>query len=123
MVTGYCVKCKKSREMKGAKQVKLKNGRPAVSGTCHYLWNKNVQDWQDGLVFQAHFSLSLSQEKEMEYYSTPILFPIFLLRICFRLSMPSLLCVFQSTKKSPRMENLDRAFWIMCPLFVLLNDA
>ncbi|MDA4130757.1 MAG: DUF5679 domain-containing protein [Thaumarchaeota archaeon] len=34
MVTGYCVKCKKSREMKNAKQVKLKNGRPAVSGTC-----------------------------------------------------------------------------------------
>ncbi|HZW55061.1 MAG: DUF5679 domain-containing protein [Thaumarchaeota archaeon] len=34
MVQGYCVKCKKSREIKGAKQVKLKNGRPAVSGTC-----------------------------------------------------------------------------------------
>jgi RNase P subunit RPR2 len=34
MVTGYCVKCKKSREIKNPKQVKLKNGRPAVSGTC-----------------------------------------------------------------------------------------
>jgi len=34
MVQGYCVKCKKSREIKGAKQTKLKNGRPAVTGTC-----------------------------------------------------------------------------------------
>jgi RNase P subunit RPR2 len=34
MVTGYCVKCKKKREMKSPKQVMLKNGRPAVSGTC-----------------------------------------------------------------------------------------
>ncbi|HXQ91844.1 MAG TPA: DUF5679 domain-containing protein [Nitrososphaerales archaeon] len=34
MVTGYCVKCKKKREMKNPKQVVLKNGRPAVSGTC-----------------------------------------------------------------------------------------
>jgi len=34
MVTAYCVKCKKKREMKNPKQVKLKNGRPAVSGTC-----------------------------------------------------------------------------------------
>jgi len=34
MVTAYCVKCKKSREMKNPKQVKMKNGRPAVTGTC-----------------------------------------------------------------------------------------
>jgi RNase P subunit RPR2 len=30
----YCVKCKKKREMKGEKQVTLKNGRNAISGTC-----------------------------------------------------------------------------------------
>lgn len=34
MVTAYCVKCKKSQEMKNPKQVKMKNGRPAVTGTC-----------------------------------------------------------------------------------------
>lgn len=34
MVQGYCVKCKKQREIKGAKATKLKNGRPAVTGTC-----------------------------------------------------------------------------------------
>ena len=33
-VKGYCVKCKKKSTMSGAKQVKLKNGRPAVTGTC-----------------------------------------------------------------------------------------
>ena len=31
---GYCVKCKKKREMKNMKEVTLKNGRKAVTGTC-----------------------------------------------------------------------------------------
>lgn len=30
----YCVKCKAKREMKGEKQVTMKNGRPAVQGIC-----------------------------------------------------------------------------------------
>jgi hypothetical protein len=30
----YCVKCKKKREMKGEKQIIMKNGRNAISGTC-----------------------------------------------------------------------------------------
>lgn len=30
----YCVKCKKKREMKEAQKVKMKNGRPAMKGTC-----------------------------------------------------------------------------------------
>ena len=30
----YCVKCKDKREMKGEKQVTMKNGRPAIQGTC-----------------------------------------------------------------------------------------
>ena len=33
-VMGYCVKEKKKREIKNPKQVKLKNGRPAVKGVC-----------------------------------------------------------------------------------------
>jgi len=32
--TGYCVKCKEKVEMKGAKEVTLKNGRKAMNGTC-----------------------------------------------------------------------------------------
>ena len=32
MVEGYCVKCKAKREMKDAKSVTLKNGKPAMSG-------------------------------------------------------------------------------------------
>lgn len=34
MVEGYCVKCKKKREIKNAKNVTLKNKKPAVSGVC-----------------------------------------------------------------------------------------
>jgi hypothetical protein len=30
----YCLKCRAKREMQGAKQVTLKNGRPATQGTC-----------------------------------------------------------------------------------------
>ncbi len=32
--TAYCVKCKAKSEMKDAKEVKMKNGRPAMKGTC-----------------------------------------------------------------------------------------
>ena len=34
MVTAYCVKCKTKREMKDAKEVKVKNGRSAMKGIC-----------------------------------------------------------------------------------------
>jgi DNA polymerase II large subunit len=30
----YCVKCKTKRELTDAKEVVLKNGRPALKGTC-----------------------------------------------------------------------------------------
>ena len=30
----YCVKCKAKREMNDATETKMKNGKPAVSGTC-----------------------------------------------------------------------------------------
>ncbi len=30
----YCVKCKAKVEVKDPKEVEMKNGRPAVSGTC-----------------------------------------------------------------------------------------
>ncbi len=32
--TAYCVKCKAKREMKDAQKVEMKNGRPAMKGTC-----------------------------------------------------------------------------------------
>lgn len=31
---GYCVKCYAKREMKDARAVTLKNGRPATQGVC-----------------------------------------------------------------------------------------
>ncbi len=30
----YCMKCRKKREMKDTKAVKMKNGRPATKGVC-----------------------------------------------------------------------------------------
>jgi len=33
-VMAYCVKEKKMHAMKDPKQIKMKNGRPAVTGTC-----------------------------------------------------------------------------------------
>ncbi|MEM0286732.1 MAG: DUF5679 domain-containing protein [Nitrososphaerota archaeon] len=34
MVDAYCVKCRTKRTMSNPKEVKLKNGRKAMSGTC-----------------------------------------------------------------------------------------
>ncbi len=34
MVQAYCVKCKMKSEMKDAKEVTMKNGKKAVTGTC-----------------------------------------------------------------------------------------
>ena len=34
MASGYCVKCKASREIKDAKAITMKNGRPATQGLC-----------------------------------------------------------------------------------------
>ena len=30
----YCVRCKAKKEMKNATETRMKNGKPAVSGTC-----------------------------------------------------------------------------------------
>ncbi len=30
----YCMKCRTKREMKDAKSITMKNGRPATQGTC-----------------------------------------------------------------------------------------
>ncbi|HLC24796.1 MAG TPA: DUF5679 domain-containing protein [Nitrosopumilaceae archaeon] len=34
MTQAYCVKCRKKVDITNPKEVKLKNGRPAVKGTC-----------------------------------------------------------------------------------------
>jgi hypothetical protein len=33
-IEGYCMKCKTKREMRDPKQVIMKNGKKALSGTC-----------------------------------------------------------------------------------------
>ena len=39
-MTAYCMKCRKKVEMKNPKQVTMKNGRPATTGTCPYCGTK-----------------------------------------------------------------------------------
>jgi len=34
MVQGYCFKCREKVDIKNAKKVTLKNGRPATEGVC-----------------------------------------------------------------------------------------
>jgi len=34
MAEAYCVKCKAKKEIKGAKEVTMKNGRKALKGNC-----------------------------------------------------------------------------------------
>ena len=34
MVTAYCVKCRAKRDIKDPEEIAMKNGRPAVKGTC-----------------------------------------------------------------------------------------
>ena len=34
LMEAYCMKCKAKREMKDAKAVKMKNGKPATQGVC-----------------------------------------------------------------------------------------
>jgi RNase P subunit RPR2 len=34
MVQAYCVKCRAKKEVKNPEKVTLKNGKPAIKGTC-----------------------------------------------------------------------------------------
>jgi len=34
MVEGFCVKCKAKREIQNPTNITLKNGKPAIKGTC-----------------------------------------------------------------------------------------
>ncbi len=34
MTSGYCVKCKEKRDISDAKEITMKNGKPAVEGKC-----------------------------------------------------------------------------------------
>ena len=34
MTIGYCVKCRDKREIQGTSAITMKNGKPAVKGTC-----------------------------------------------------------------------------------------
>jgi hypothetical protein len=39
-VEGYCLKCREKREIQDPQEVTLKNGRPAIQGTCPHCGTK-----------------------------------------------------------------------------------
>ena len=47
MVQAYCVKCRAKRDIKDPKEVKLKNGRPAVKGTCPTCGTNDIPYWRN----------------------------------------------------------------------------
>ena len=49
-MTGYCVKCRETREIQNAEQVTMKTGRPATRGTCPVMQYRYVQDRQGFVV-------------------------------------------------------------------------
>ena len=62
MTIGYCVKCRDKREMQGPSAITMKNGKPAVKGTCptcsfinHMLFGFNLS-W---ICARINFALSL----------------------------------------------------------------
>ena len=42
----YCVKCRSKKEMKNAKAITMKNGKPATQGVCGSCDSKDVPYWQ-----------------------------------------------------------------------------
>jgi len=44
----YCIKCRAKREMKDAKRVTLKNGRPATQGVCPVCGTKMFRIGKNG---------------------------------------------------------------------------
>ena len=46
LMQAYCVKCRAKKEMKDAKAITMKNGRPATQGVCPDMQDQNVQDRQ-----------------------------------------------------------------------------
>ena len=45
--TGYCMKCKAQREIKNAKQITMKNGRPGHRGDLPRLQYEDLQNRRD----------------------------------------------------------------------------
>jgi len=46
LMQAYCLKCRKKKEMKNPKPIKMKNKRPATQGYLSYLRDEDVQDRQ-----------------------------------------------------------------------------
>jgi Zn finger protein HypA/HybF involved in hydrogenase expression len=59
----YCVKCKSKRDMKNEKQVTMKNGRQAISGTCTVCGTKMFKIGGGSAVAQARPKVKAASKK------------------------------------------------------------
>ena len=63
MPTAYCFKCRQKREIKDPKPVTLKNGRPAVQGTCPVCGTKLFRIGTEGRLRKPRIVLPTKQRK------------------------------------------------------------
>lgn len=59
----YCVKCKSKRDMKDEKQVTMKNGRQAISGTCTVCGTKMFKIGGGSAVAKARPKVKAASKK------------------------------------------------------------
>ena len=59
----YCVKCKSKRDMKNEKQVTMKNGRRAVSGTCSVCGTKMFRIGGGGGTSSRTASVAVAKQR------------------------------------------------------------
>ena len=59
-MTGYCMKCRKSREIRNSEQVTMKNGRTATKGHLRTVRHHYIQDGEGVLTSYGRFVGSAS---------------------------------------------------------------
>ena len=57
----YCMKCRAKREMKNAKAIKMKNGKPATQGVCAKCGTKM---FRIGKAYKP-FKLTLGKQRQL----------------------------------------------------------
>ena len=57
----YCVKCKAKKEMKNAKAITMKNGKPANQGVCPSCGTKMFRIGKDGEMLITRIKIALGE--------------------------------------------------------------
>ena len=60
-MTGYCMKCRESRDIQDAQQVTMKNGRPGHARKMRRLRHHDIQDWRRFLKCYDHSDVLITE--------------------------------------------------------------